>query len=110
MSKIIAAIAAIAVAGLSQQALAQDAKAAPSRVVSIANVNFDSEAQVGALYNKIWRIADRLCDSNSTDPRMVQADRACTQSAIADAVRAADKPMLTAMYNNATSEVRLAAR
>jgi UrcA family protein len=113
MSKIIlAAVAAFTIAGVSQQAMAQDAQKAPSQTVSIANVNFDSAKQVSAFYNKIWRIADRLCDSNSANPQILQADRACTEDAIAAAVRDANKPMLTAMYNDARTnrDIRLASR
>jgi UrcA family protein len=113
MSKIIpCALAALALAGLSQQALAREDQPR-SLAISTASVNFDSESQVADLYDKVAQAAAAVCNSNSRDPAVRFDDRICIRRAIALAVSNVNKPTLTAMYKvnrGSAADVRLASR
>jgi UrcA family protein len=98
MSKLLlAATAALLLAG---PALAQAQEAAPSQVVSTRGVDFSDAKQVHNFYNKLWRTAYAVCDSNSVNPRIAQADLACVNHVLAQAVQKVDAPSLTAMLDN----------
>ncbi len=92
MSKILlAAAVATLMAG---QALAETR----STAVSTGNVNFNSRADVNALYTRIDMAAQSVCSTDSKNKYVAQPDRACVDRAVAQAVSAANRPMLTAAY------------
>lgn len=106
MSKsLFAAAAAAAAVGLVFAAQAQaeglangDANTPPSQAVVAGHVDFRDTAAVDAFYVKLARTAGQVCDSNSANARIAQADRACAQQALAVAVRKLNRPLLTARY------------
>lgn len=99
MSKLI--IAAIAAFALTAPAMAQTADEAPTQTLRTSNVNFSSPAAVKSFYAKLYQAALTVCDSGSANPRIAQTDISCVRKTMAEAVRAADKPALTAMYDSA---------
>jgi UrcA family protein len=99
MTKSLFAAAAVLALACAGQAAAEDALVAPTQAVSTANVNFRDQAAVKAFYNRIQIAAGQVCDSNSANPRVTQRDALCVRDAVAKAVRAADRPLLTAMYD-----------
>ena len=101
MSKLILAAAAAAALALAAPAMAQTVDAAPTQTVSTRSVNFSSPAAVKDFYAKLYQAALTVCDSGSANPRISQADISCVNQVMAQAVRAADKPVLTAMYDSA---------
>jgi UrcA family protein len=97
MSKLLlAATAALLLAG---PALAQAQEAAPTRAISTRGVDFNDAAQVKSFYAKLWRSAYSVCDSNSANPVIAQADLACIHRAMAQAVQTVNAPRLTAMLD-----------
>jgi UrcA family protein len=97
MSKLLlAATAALLLAG---PALAQAQEAAPTQTVSTRGVNFNDAAQVSHFYTQLWRTAYSVCDSNSANPVIGQADLSCVHRAMAQAVKSIDAPRLTAMLD-----------
>lgn len=97
MSKLLlAATAALLLAG---PVLAQAEEAAPRQVISTRGVDFSDAKQVHAFYTKLWRTAYAVCDSNSSNPRIAQADLACVNRVMAQAVKTVDAPRLTAMLD-----------
>ena len=99
MTKSLFAAAALVALGLAGQASAAPNDDAPTQAVSTAHVDFRSEAAVRAFYRRIEAAAHDVCDSNSPNPRITQMDQACESRAVAQAIRAADRPMLTALYD-----------
>lgn len=91
----IIALAALAAAAVSGAAAAAEA---PTAVVTLSAVNFRSTTDVDRLYSKLKRSAEAVCDSNSANPRITQADHACANRTLAKAVRSVDRPTLTARY------------
>jgi UrcA family protein len=97
MSKLLlAATAALLLAG---PALAQAQEAAPRQVISTRGVDFSDAKQVQGFYTKLHRTASAVCDSNSANPRITQADVACRNHVMAQAVQKVDAPRLTAMLD-----------
>lgn len=97
MSKLLlAAAAALLLAG---PVLAQAEEVAPSKVISTRGVDFSDAKQAHAFYNKLWRTAYAVCDSNAANPRIIQADRTCVNHVMAQAVQKVDAPSLTAMLD-----------
>jgi UrcA family protein len=72
---------------------------APAKSVSTRGVDFSNQAQVRAFYNKLNAAAQAVCDAGSPVPRAWAIDAGCVRQVVADAVKAADKPVLTALYN-----------
>jgi UrcA family protein len=97
-------IASLLAAGLAGQAFAYDqtTTAGGDQVravaVSKAGVDFSDRRQVGGLYARLKRAADKACSVESADRHAAAPDAACVDQALAGAVRAADKPLLTALY------------
>ena len=106
MTKLLFAAAAVAAFGFAGQTLAADREAAPTQVVHTANVDFHDQAAVRAFYAKLYRTAEAVCDRNSANAVITQADQRCIQQALADAVQATNRPMLTAMYRNSVDQNR----
>jgi UrcA family protein len=77
--------------------------------VSVANVDFSSNAAVRDVYARLKVAATNVCTTRIESARVNDVDAVCVQRALADAVRAADRPQLTAMNNN-ESDSRFAAR
>lgn len=73
--------------------------AAPTAAVSTAQVDFRDQAAVRAFYARLQSAAHAVCDSNSANPRITQLDQRCVAKAVASAVRTADRPLLTALYD-----------
>ena len=96
MSKILCAALAVLAIGAAGPAIAADA---PSRTVNMAETNFRDSASVKVLYSQLRRSAQAVCDSNSANPRIQQADQACVDRALDQAIRAASRPTLTALHN-----------
>ncbi len=102
----LAASAAILIAS---PALAETVRAddsAPTQSVSTRGVDFANKDQVKHFYAKLKGAAAAVCDSGSANPRFSQADASCTREVVAQAVKAANKPVLTAMYNSAQDSNR----
>lgn len=113
---------AILIAALTASALAAPAFAPPAfayeqthtrdgdqvRAVAVskAGVDFADARKVGALYARLKRAADLACSTESADRHLAQPDRACVAQALAQAVREADKPLLTAAYQADAASVR----
>jgi UrcA family protein len=73
---------------------------APAQAVSTRGVDFSSKAQVREFYAKLHVAAQSVCDSGSNVPRAFAVDASCVRRVVADAVKVADKPVLTALYNS----------
>jgi UrcA family protein len=87
-------LAASAVALLAGPALAETKSAA----VSTRNVDFANRAQVNTLYARVELAAQSVCRYDSKNKYVAAPDRACVDAAVAQAVRSANRPMLTAAY------------
>lgn len=101
MSKPLLVVAALSIAAAGP-AFADEAgqvQAAPTAAVSTANVDFRDQAAVRAFYARLRNAAHAVCDSNSANPRITQRDERCVAKAVASAVQAADRPLLTALYD-----------
>jgi UrcA family protein len=66
--------------------------------VPTGNVNFNSRADVNALFTKVELAAQSVCRTDSKNRYVAQPDRACVDRAVAQAVASANRPMLTAAY------------
>lgn len=93
MSKILLAAAAVATL-FAGSAMAETKTAA----VPTGNVNFNSRADVNALFTKVELAAQSVCSYSSKNRYVAQPDRACVDRALAQAVASANRPMLTAAY------------
>jgi UrcA family protein len=101
---LLAASAALILAG---PAFAQTAgDQAPTQAVSTRGVNFADKAEVGHFYAKLRGAAQAVCDSGSANPTLSSTDASCVRQVMASAVKVANKPVLTAMYNNAQDSTR----
>ena len=73
---------------------------APTRAVSTRGVDFSNKEQVRRFYIRLNSAARAVCDAGSPVPRFFATDARCVRQVVADAVKAADKPVLTALYNS----------
>ena len=73
---------------------------APTKAVSTRGVDFSSKEQVREFYLRLNSAAQAVCDAGSPVPRAFAVDAGCVREVVADAVKAADKPVLTALYNS----------
>jgi UrcA family protein len=96
---ILAASAAILIAGPAFAETARTVQDAPAQAVSAKGVDFASRAQVKHFYAKLRGAAQAVCDSGSANPRFSATDAACQRQVMAEAVKTMDKPVLTALYN-----------
>ena len=98
-------LAAVAAATLAGPAMAYQLKSVSGgdvvRVVTLPtkHVDFNDAAQTKAFYTEIKRAADEACTGPSTSSIISRPDRDCVASAIAQAVKIANRPLLTAAYN-----------
>ena len=101
MSKLLlAAAAGLLIAGPALAETAQPVDLAPTQAVSTRGVDFASRDQVKHFYAKLRGAALAVCDSGSANPRISQADATCVSRVMAEAVKSADKPVLTALYQS----------
>ncbi len=100
MSKLIlAAAAAILIAGPAFAETARAVEDAPAQAVSTKGVDFASREQVKHFYAKLRGAAQAVCDSGSDAARFSATDAACERKVMAEAIKSANKPVLTALYN-----------
>jgi UrcA family protein len=80
---------------------------AASVVVGFAGLDLAQPAAVEALYRRLKQAAAEVCgDATHPGTRIVSASwRACTAKAVADAVAALDRPLLTAYHLQQTGTV-----
>jgi UrcA family protein len=101
---LLAAGAAVLIAG---PAFAADTQAdAPAKTVSTRGVDFSNQGQARQFYAKLHAAAQAVCDAGSPVPRAYAVDAGCVRQVVADAVKAADKPVLTALYNSSADSNR----
>jgi UrcA family protein len=93
MSKILLAAAAVATL-FAGSAMAETKTTA----VPTGNVNFNSRAEVNALFTRVELAAQSVCRTDSKNKYVAQPDRACVEQAVAHAVASANRPTLTAAY------------
>jgi UrcA family protein len=99
MTKLLfAATAAVLIAGPALAAETQPET--PTRAISARGVDFSDQQQVRQFYNRLHVAAQAVCDAGSPVPRAFAVDASCVRQVVADAVKAADKPVLTALYNS----------
>lgn len=79
---------------------------APAQAVSARGVDFSNQQQVRQFYNRLHAAAQAVCDAGSPVPRPSMVDAGCVRQVVADAVKAADKPVLTALYNSSADSNR----
>ncbi len=91
---ILAASAAILIAGPAFAETAGAAQDAPSVAVSTKGVDFANREQVRRFYTRLRGAIAEVCGAGS------QADASCVRDVTAQAVRAANKPVLTALYDS----------
>ena len=89
---------AVAFGFVAGQAMATETNGVETRQVSIANVDFRSEASVNAFYTDLRHAAQAVCNTNSANPRIQQLDRACYNRAMGQAVSKVNRPVLTALF------------
>lgn len=99
MSKLILAAAAALL--IASPALADGVRSddAPAQSVSTKGVDFSNREQVKHFYAKLRGAIANVCDTGSANPVLSQADAACARQVTAQAIKALDKPVLTALYN-----------
>ena len=103
MSKIMFAAAAVA-ALLAGPALAETTQV----LVRTNAVDFNNRAQVQDVYARINDAARQACTTPSDNKYVATPDRECVARAVADAVRATNKPTLTAAYESNTDRANRA--
>lgn len=104
----LAAAAAILIAGPAFAETARAVDEAPTQAVSTRGVDFASKDQVKHFYAKLKGAAAAVCDSGSANPRFSMTDASCTRQVVSQAVKTVDKPVLTALYNSAQDNRALA--
>ena len=97
---LLAAAAGLLIAGPALAETARTVDEAPAQAVSTRGVDFASRDQVQHFYAKLRGAAQAVCDSGSANPRISQADATCVSRVMAEAVKSADKPVLTALYQS----------
>ena len=79
---------------------------APAQAVSARGVDFNNKEQVRQFYVKLHAAAQAVCDAGSPTPRASAVDATCVRQVVAKAVKVADKPVLTALYNTSADSNR----
>ena len=95
---ILAASAALLIAGPALADTVRAADGAPTLAVSTKGVDFSNPAQVKQFYAKLRGAIASVCDAGS-NANFARENAACASAVTAQAIKAADKPMLTALYN-----------
>ena len=94
---IVAALAASFLAGVGAAASPVDAPAV--RRLSVAKVDFTDPQAVKTFHERLRRAAREACNSGYLiATQLIDADRACTEATLADAVAQTNRPLLTAMH------------
>lgn len=91
-------------------ALAASEPMPAQRAVSTAGVDFQDPAAVQAFYVRLRTAAETVCDGYAVNSRVTQADVACADRQVAQAVRTLDAPRLTALYAQRGAVIGTAAR
>jgi UrcA family protein len=73
-----------------------------SETVKFADLNVNTPAGVGALYERIHSAARRVCSETGSDPFLPVAAAACARKAEAQAIETLGLPPLTAYYQMKT--------
>jgi len=96
----LAASAALSAPAMAYQ-LKNDAAGDKVKVSALptARVDFSDPAQAKAFYARVKRAAEEVCAAPSTSSTISRPDDACVAHAVAQAVKNADRPLLTAAYN-----------
>lgn len=90
---ILAASAAILIAGPAFAETARVAQDAPTQVVSTQGVDFMHRAEVKRFYAKLRGATQAVCNSGSA------VDASCQREVMAEAIKTTNKPLLTALYD-----------
>jgi UrcA family protein len=91
-----------AVAGQSQAADTNATRETSAERLAVGSVDFRDAAQVRAFHQRLQQAALFVCGVNGEAGReQRQADRACAEKAVRDAVNSLDRPLLTATYQQA---------
>ncbi len=100
MSKLILdAAAALLIASPAFAGAVRATEDAPTQAVSTQGVNFATRADVKHFYARLRGAIAAVCDSGSANPVFSSTDAACAREVTAQAVQAANKPVLTELYN-----------
>ncbi|HXO14916.1 MAG TPA: UrcA family protein [Steroidobacteraceae bacterium] len=86
------------------QAPAADPSGARSVTVSYRDLNLSSIEGATALYQRIKRAANHVCDEPGAGIAHFQEWKSCYQAAIADAVAKVNTPLLTAVSSGKSKE------
>jgi UrcA family protein len=91
-------IAAVAAASLVAGFGVAQAEEPATRRISTAKIDFSNPQSVKVLHERMRRAAREACNSGYViATQLVDADRACTEQTLAEAVAKVDRPLLTAM-------------
>jgi UrcA family protein len=102
-------LSAFAMLSIAGPALADGVRAtdeAPTKALSTRGVDFNNRDEVRHFYARLRGAAQAVCDSGSANPRFSQTDARCVSQVMAAAVKATDKPVLTALYQSAQDNNR----
>ncbi|MBW8812572.1 MAG: UrcA family protein [Caulobacterales bacterium] len=80
-----------AAAALSLTGTAALAETPPTQSVSLVGVDFKNPADVAKFYSQLRAAAAAVCDTNSANPRITQADQACAAKVLQRTVAALDR-------------------
>jgi len=100
---VLAAAAAVAISAPAMAyQLKNDAGGDTVRVSALptSRVDLSDPAQAKAFYAKVKRAAAEVCAAPSTSSTISRPDAECVSQAVAQAVRNADRPLLTAAYDS----------
>jgi UrcA family protein len=104
MKMLVLAVAAAAAFGAPAMAYQLKDDAAGDRVrvsaLPVSRVDFSDPAQAKAFYAKVKRAAEEVCTGPSFSSTISRPDAECMSHALAEAVKTADRPLLTAAYNS----------
>lgn len=103
---LLAAGVAVLIAAPAFAAETQTQAEASTRAVSARGVDFSNQQQVRQFYSRLHAAAQAVCDAGSPVPRAFAVDQGCVRQVVADAVKAADRPVLTALYNTTGDSTR----
>ena len=109
LTKVMVVAAAAATLVMAAPAVAGELDA-PTRAVSLANVDFHDGQQAAAFYGQLQAAAAEVCDTNSVNPRITQGDELCARKVLAKTVYAMNQPVLTAMLEASHGHPQLLAR
>lgn len=93
--------AAFAAVSFASVATAADIREPAAVHVDVSKVNFAKASQVRSLYHRIEAAASEVCHSDVSDPMTAEADAACRQQAVHEAVNEIGQPMLSAIDDEA---------